>query len=192
MRTRKQTRGGRPISKEDKEMLEDAARRRQRPPFRPPSKYASIPDINRKTIKATRSTEERKSSLPMQVRRRSPSPPPVPVPAQISRMPEPSISAAVPTPQLVAPPIPAPAPTLEDRIRAAKTVVEMVKNTDIPTPTIVNPNSKFVITTYWWGRGNLNRNVQHPCAAYINEDKKDILKYVLEYNYIKAIEDPLE
>jgi hypothetical protein len=181
MRTRKQKRGGRPLSGEDKQMLEDAAKRRQRPPFRPPSKYASIPDINRKTIKATRPPK-----------RKSVSPPPLPVPAQITTMPEPSVSASVPVPQVVAPPVPAPAPTLEDRIRAAKTVIDMVKNTDIPEVTIVNPTSKFVIVTYWWGRGNLNRNVQHPCAAYINEDKKEILSYVLNYDYIKAIEDPFE
>lgn len=180
MRTRKLKRGGGPLSKEEKVILEDAAKRRQRPPFRPPSKYASIPDINRKTIKATRDS----------TKRRSVSPPRVPVPASIP--PPAPTSAFVPPAQSVSAPVPAPPPTLEDRIRAAKTVVEMVKNTDIPEPVIVNPKSKFVVTTYWWGRGNLNRNVQHPCAAYINEDKKEILSYVLNYDYIKAIEDPIE
>lgn len=30
-------------------------------------------------------------------------------------------------------------------------------------PTIVNSKSKFVVVTYWWGRGNLNKNTQRPC-----------------------------
>jgi hypothetical protein len=30
-------------------------------------------------------------------------------------------------------------------------------------PTIVNPDSKFVVVTYWWGRGVLNKNTQRPC-----------------------------
>lgn len=30
-------------------------------------------------------------------------------------------------------------------------------------PTIVNEESKFVVVTYWWGRGNLNKNTQRPC-----------------------------
>ena len=47
-------------------------------------------------------------------------------------------------------------------------------------PTIVNPNSKFVVVTYWWGRGNLNRNTQRPCP----EDITDILKKTLEEELI--------
>ena len=30
-------------------------------------------------------------------------------------------------------------------------------------PTIINKDSKFVVVTYWWGRGNLNKNMQQPC-----------------------------
>lgn len=30
-------------------------------------------------------------------------------------------------------------------------------------PTIVNPKSKFVVVTYWWGRGVQNKNTQRPC-----------------------------
>jgi hypothetical protein len=30
-------------------------------------------------------------------------------------------------------------------------------------PTIVNAKSNFVVVTYWWGRGNLNKNTQRPC-----------------------------
>ena len=31
------------------------------------------------------------------------------------------------------------------------------------TPTIINPNSNFVVITYWWGRGIPNKNTQRPC-----------------------------
>jgi hypothetical protein len=38
----------------------------------------------------------------------------------------------------------------------------IINNTPL-TPVIINPNSRFVIITYWWGRGNLNKNTQVPC-----------------------------
>ena len=36
-------------------------------------------------------------------------------------------------------------------------------------PNIINPKSNFVVITYWWGRGNLNKNTQRPCP----EDRKE-------------------
>lgn len=30
-------------------------------------------------------------------------------------------------------------------------------------PTIINPKSRFVVITYWWGRGRENKNTQRPC-----------------------------
>lgn len=33
-------------------------------------------------------------------------------------------------------------------------------------PTIVNERSKFVVVTYWWGRGNLNKNTSRPCQEF--------------------------
>ena len=41
-----------------------------------------------------------------------------------------------------------------------------------PDLVILNQNSKFVVATYWWGRGNQNRNLQFPCP----EDIMDIAK----------------
>jgi hypothetical protein len=38
----------------------------------------------------------------------------------------------------------------------------IIENTSM-TPVIINKNSKFVMVTYWWGRGNLNKNTQWPC-----------------------------
>jgi hypothetical protein len=34
------------------------------------------------------------------------------------------------------------------------------------TPTIINESSKFVVVTYWWGRGNYNQNTARPCISY--------------------------
>lgn len=39
-------------------------------------------------------------------------------------------------------------------------------------PTIVNEDSNFVVITYWWGRGNLNKNTQRPCP----EDRDEIIE----------------
>jgi hypothetical protein len=36
-------------------------------------------------------------------------------------------------------------------------------------PTIINENSNFVVITYWWGRGNLNKNTQRPCPEDLKE-----------------------
>jgi hypothetical protein len=41
-------------------------------------------------------------------------------------------------------------------------------NSNNEKPTIVNPNSNFVIITYWWGRGNINRNTSRPCPTEEN------------------------
>lgn len=40
------------------------------------------------------------------------------------------------------------------------------RNNPKPVPTIVNPASKFVVSTYWWGGDNLNKNTARPCQSY--------------------------
>lgn len=40
-------------------------------------------------------------------------------------------------------------------------------------PNITNPDSNFVVVTYWWGRGNLNKNTQRPCP----EDREDLIQW---------------
>jgi hypothetical protein len=102
------------------------------------------------------------------------------------------------------------APTDEDRRRAAYRVIDIVESTPLPSQPVVNENyterdvkdtenfvicntsSKFVIVTYWWGRGNDNRNLQHPCPAYEKASIDEIRKYVENYDYIKDITDPVE
>ena len=55
-------------------------------------------------------------------------------------------------------------------------IVESVKK----RPTIVNPDSKFVVVTYWWGHGNVNNNIARPCISfyedYINRLINSIVK----------------
>ena len=45
------------------------------------------------------------------------------------------------------------------------------------SPTIVNPASKFVVVTYWWGGDNRNRNTQDPCPEEVGDMvKQDMIK----------------
>jgi hypothetical protein len=43
-------------------------------------------------------------------------------------------------------------------------------------PVIVNPASKFVVATYWWGRGRQNPNTQWPCPEMYVERAKEQLE----------------
>lgn len=36
-------------------------------------------------------------------------------------------------------------------------------------PTIINPNSNFVMITYWWGRGRENNNTARPCVMFFEK-----------------------
>lgn len=47
-------------------------------------------------------------------------------------------------------------------------------------PTIVNPDSNFVVVTYWWGKGNYNANTARPCIAFYEQLIQNGLKYVLK------------
>jgi hypothetical protein len=53
-----------------------------------------------------------------------------------------------------------------------KTIISNTNN----SPTITNDNSKFVVITYWWGRGNLNNNTARPCISYYEDFFKKIIK----------------
>ena len=48
-------------------------------------------------------------------------------------------------------------------------------------PTIVNPDSKFVVVTYWWGRGNDNQNIARPCVSFYENFATQISKYTRKY-----------
>ncbi len=47
--------------------------------------------------------------------------------------------------------------------------LEQIINKTPLIPFIVNDNSNFVIITYWWGRGNLNKNLQYPCPEDVTD-----------------------
>jgi hypothetical protein len=47
-------------------------------------------------------------------------------------------------------------------------------------PTIVNPDSNFVVVTYWWGRGNKNNNTSRPCVAFYESVLNHIIHLALE------------
>lgn len=42
-------------------------------------------------------------------------------------------------------------------------IVDIMNSIQIKPNLDVNPNSNFVVATYWWGTGNTNRNTQLPC-----------------------------
>lgn len=91
---------------------------------------------------------------------------------------------------VLTPPSATPAPPLsaEQRLESAREVVRIVNETALPEPTIVNPDSKFVFVTYWWGDMNLNNNVKHPC----DQDMRDVVNEIKSYRYIQDISDPEE
>lgn len=47
-------------------------------------------------------------------------------------------------------------------------------------PVIVNPASRFVVATYWWGKGKQNPNTQWPCPEMYVERAKEQLESELE------------
>ncbi len=50
-------------------------------------------------------------------------------------------------------------------------------------PTIINPESNFVVITYYWGGPNINMNTQKPCEDYyieIRKKNKEIRKKIAE------------
>lgn len=59
---------------------------------------------------------------------------------------------------------------------SVESVNQLIQETPIGTVNIINPASSFVVVTYWWGRENMNRNLQKPCPEDIMQmAKKDIL-----------------
>ena len=46
---------------------------------------------------------------------------------------------------------------------------------------IINPESNFVVVTYWWGRGRDNANIARPCMAYYESVISDLKDVAIEY-----------
>lgn len=53
---------------------------------------------------------------------------------------------------------------------------KIIDETPLTPNMTVNPASKFVVITYWWGRGNMNKNLQKPCPEDILEPIKEELE----------------
>lgn len=51
-------------------------------------------------------------------------------------------------------------------------IAKVINEVELKPNLLVNPTSKFVVVTYWWGRGNLNKNTQRPCPEEITEPIK--------------------
>lgn len=64
--------------------------------------------------------------------------------------------------------------TFRKRLRGGtiEAVEKVIQETPVDGLQIINPESKFVVATYWWGRANMNRNLQYPCP----EDIKEMVK----------------
>ena len=48
-------------------------------------------------------------------------------------------------------------------------------------PVIVNPNSNFVVCTYWWGKGNFNQNTARPCILFFEKFFYKVQNLCVEY-----------
>ena len=46
---------------------------------------------------------------------------------------------------------------------------------------IINPESNFVVVTYWWGRGRDNANIARPCMAYYESIISDLKDLAIDY-----------
>jgi len=66
---------------------------------------------------------------------------------------------------------------MDESMLQLKTII----NSSNKAPTIVNSNSKFVVVTYWWGRGNLNNNTARPCIYFYERFADRIIKYVIKF-----------
>jgi hypothetical protein len=64
--------------------------------------------------------------------------------------------------------------TLEEKINGVKKILE---DTPITSITPGKPESRYVVATYWWGKANINRNLQFPCVADIQiQARNDVFK----------------
>ena len=52
-------------------------------------------------------------------------------------------------------------------------------------PVLVNPGSRFVVATYWWGKDNFNKNTGWPCPdVTINQIRSDLEAELYDKDYV--------
>lgn len=56
-----------------------------------------------------------------------------------------------------------------------ESVERLIIDAEIGTIHMINPKSNFVVATYWWGRENMNRNLQNPCPEDVMEKAKEMV-----------------
>lgn len=67
--------------------------------------------------------------------------------------------------------------------------VTSIINQSNQQPNIVNEDSNFVVITYWWGRGRLNRNTARPCTSFYEDNLKNFNKTMLKLLNTAVIKD---
>lgn len=64
---------------------------------------------------------------------------------------------------------PLPVASAEEEYNAKMEQLRGIINKYPIKPEIKNDKSKFVVVTYWWGKGNLNRNLARPCMSFYED-----------------------
>lgn len=129
-----------------------------------------IKQLNEELKKVTEECYGKEKSLPPQKALPQTEPMQIMKPQLKKRM-----SQLPPPPPALIPPPPLPQKQPSPAKQNLATIIENTRG----APTIVNENSNFVVVTYWWGRGVLNKNTARPCASYYeNFTKKIINKYI--------------
>lgn len=81
------------------------------------------------------------------------------------------------------------------RQRGRGKLEDIIASVEMRPNLTINPKSKFVVATYWWGRGNMNKNLQKPCPEDILDDVKEILEEELveeDVDYKTEIYEPFD
>ena len=68
---------------------------------------------------------------------------------------------------------------MESKPQSIKEKLKPIIDKTNKQPTIVNDASKFVVVTYWWGKGNLNANTARPCMFFYEDIIKKSTKFFL-------------
>lgn len=58
--------------------------------------------------------------------------------------------------------------------------LERIISNTTKQPTIVNESSNFVVSTYWWGRGNYNQNTARPCIFFYEKMIQTAIKNIVK------------
>ena len=67
--------------------------------------------------------------------------------------------------------------------------IERVVKSKIKEPTIVNPESRFVVITYWWGKIQ-NKNIARPCPVFFENFVNGTIENTLLYmNFLTSGKD---